>query len=117
MIINKVLNILRKVDKIDTQTLFGHYSSKYVWQQLFEIYRKQGGWKSKKEIMEEHKQKVDPKSFTSRYNVDKLVYYELFDNPNNAIAREKQIKGWVRKKKIALIKSFNPDFKDLSNEL
>lgn len=67
--------------------------------------------------MEEHKQKADPKSFSAKYNVDKLVYYEVFDNVYEAISREKQIKGWTRKKKLKLIKSLNPEFKDLSNEL
>ena len=49
----------------------------------------------------QHKNKVY-KGFTSRYNVDKLVYFENWDNPNDAIAREKQIKGWRRAKKEAL---------------
>lgn len=66
--------------------------------------------------MEEHKKKADPNSFSAKYNVDKLVYYEVFDNALDAISREKQIKGWTRKKKIALIKSSNPDFKDLFDE-
>ena len=47
----------------------------------------------------QHKNKFDPSSFTAKYNVNKLVYYELYDDPVNAIAREKQIKSWRRKKK------------------
>ena len=47
-------------------------------------------------------------------NVDKLVYYEETNYINNAIAREKQLKGWLREKKIALIESFNPSWEDLS---
>ncbi len=51
--------------------------------------------------------------FTKRYNVTKLVYVEEFKYVNDAIAAEKRIKGWMRKKKIALIESINPEWKDL----
>jgi len=61
----------------------------------------------------EHKNKPI-KGFTEKYNVDKLVYCEEFNSPEGAIAAEKRIKGWTRKKKIELIKSVNPEFKDLS---
>lgn len=50
---------------------------------------------------------------SQKYNVYKLVYYEVFEGIVEAIAREKQIKGWVRSKKIALIEGFNPEWKDL----
>ncbi len=63
----------------------------------------------------EHKNKLVP-GFTSKYNITKLVYYETTNEVNSAIAREKQIKGWLRKKKIALIESMNPEWKDLSEE-
>ena len=63
----------------------------------------------------EHKNKLNP-GFTSKYNITKLVYYEIFSEITKAIAREKQIKGWLRKKKIDLIESVNPDWKDLSQE-
>lgn len=63
----------------------------------------------------EHKQKLI-KGFTSKYNITKLVYYEEYNDINDAIRREKQIKGWSRKKKIELIESFNPEWKDLSEE-
>ena len=56
-------------------------------------------------------------SFTSRYNVHKLVYFEEFHEINDAIAREKQIKGGSRRKKVLLIDSMNPDWRDLSDEL
>jgi len=49
-----------------------------------------------------------------KYNLHRLVYFEAFGNIRDAIAREKQIKGWLRAKKVALIKSANPDWKDLS---
>jgi putative endonuclease len=60
----------------------------------------------------EHKKKLVP-GFTSKYNVDKLVYFELFDFIDLAIAREKQLKGYSRSKKDALISKFNPNWKDL----
>ena len=62
----------------------------------------------------EHKQKpVD--GFTKKYNLTKLVYYESTDDVRSAIGREKQIKGWLRAKKIALIESMNPQWGDLSD--
>ena len=64
----------------------------------------------------EHKNKVVD-GFTKRYNITKLVYYEVFDSPEAAIKREKQIKGGSRKKKIDLIKSINPEFEDLSGSI
>ena len=59
----------------------------------------------------EHKD-TETKGFTSCYNVNKLVYFEEFSNVNDAIAREKQLKGWTRAKKNELVKARNPDFKD-----
>lgn len=64
----------------------------------------------------QHRQKLVP-GFTARYNVHKLVYYELYGDIRMAIAREKQIKGWLRKRKVALIESVNPSWKDLVLEL
>ena len=55
----------------------------------------------------EHKNKII-KGFTSKYNVNKLVYFEETKDINEAIAREKEIKGWRRSKKVALIESVNP---------
>ena len=55
--------------------------------------------------------------FTKKYRVDKLVYYEVFDDPDNAISREKQIKPGSRKKKVELIDSFNKEWKDLYEEI
>ena len=63
--------------------------------------------------MYEHQNKLFPNSFTSQYNVDKLVYYAQIDGIENAIAREKQIKGWSREKKFTLITKKNPEFIDL----
>jgi len=60
----------------------------------------------------EHKQKK-VKGFTNRYNVDKLIYYEIFDFIDFAIAREKQIKGYSRSKKEAIINKFNKEWRDL----
>ena len=64
----------------------------------------------------QHKSKII-KGFTQKYNIMKLVYYEIFDNPYNAISREKQIKAGSRKKKIDLINQSNPQWKDLYFEL
>jgi putative endonuclease len=61
----------------------------------------------------EHKHKLAP-GFTSKYNIDRLVYMETFGNARDAIRREKQIKGWLRAKKVALIVSGNPAWRDLS---
>jgi putative endonuclease len=64
----------------------------------------------------EHKNKL-VKGFTSRYNVEKLVYYDICEDIESAILREKQIKGWLRRKKVALIGSMNPEWNDLSEEI
>ncbi len=61
----------------------------------------------------EHKNKVVD-GFTKKYNVDRLVYYELTDSVDAALNREKQLKRWHREWKINLIKEMNPEFKDLS---
>jgi putative endonuclease len=61
----------------------------------------------------EHKIKYDPKSFTAKYNIDKLIYYEGFDSIATAIAREKYIKGKTRKWKEELIRRVNPEWKEL----
>ncbi|KUJ76127.1 hypothetical protein AVO42_11535 [Thiomicrospira sp. XS5] len=64
----------------------------------------------------EHKSKSIP-GFTRQYNVDKLVYFESTPDINSAIAREKQLKGWKRSKKDALINAYNPDWNELANLL
>lgn len=63
----------------------------------------------------EHKNKII-QGFTSKYNITKVVYFEVFNDIESAIKREKQIKGWLRKKKIELIESMNPEWNDLSKE-
>jgi putative endonuclease len=55
--------------------------------------------------------------FTKKYNIQKLVYYETGEDVNAVLAREKQIKGGSRKKKIDLIESLNPEWKDLYEEI
>ena len=65
--------------------------------------------------MYEHKNKLVD-GFTAKYNVNKLLYYEVFNTPLEAIGAEKKIKGWVRKKKVELVQHNNPEFKDLSEE-
>jgi len=52
----------------------------------------------------EHKWKLDKNSFTAKYNINKMLYFEEYDNPTDAIKREKQLKGWTRQKKLDLIK-------------
>ena len=61
----------------------------------------------------QHKKKVN-KGFTSRYNINRLVYFENTPDISAAIAREKQIKGWKRIRKVQLINSMNPEWRDLS---
>jgi putative endonuclease len=64
----------------------------------------------------EHKIKVVD-GFTKRYNLNKLVYYEIYDDIETAINREKQIKSWSRKKKAELINALNPSWDDLYEKL
>jgi putative endonuclease len=63
----------------------------------------------------EHKQKLI-EGFTKRYNITVLVHFEVFSDVRDAIAREKQVKDWRREKKIALIESMNPTWRDLSED-
>jgi putative endonuclease len=56
------------------------------------------------------------KGHTSKYNIDRLVYFEQFDDIQQAITRETQLKDWRREKKVALIEAKNPEWKDLSEE-
>ncbi|MGB5530508.1 MAG: GIY-YIG nuclease family protein [Ignavibacteriaceae bacterium] len=63
----------------------------------------------------EHKNQMI-EGFTSKYNITKVIYFEVFNDIESAIKREKQIKGWLRKKKIDLIESMNPEWNDLSEE-
>ncbi len=64
----------------------------------------------------EHKTRAGG-GFTKRYNVNKLIYFEVGDDVNQAIFREKQIKSWNRKRKEELINGFNPEWKDLYEEI
>ena len=65
----------------------------------------------------EHRNKRHPDSFSSKYNLQKLVYHESFHRIEEAIIREKRIKGWIRLKKVALIESLNKDWKDLYDDI
>jgi putative endonuclease len=62
--------------------------------------------------VDQHKNKL-VKGFTSKYNINKLVYYEVGEDIESAIIREKQIKSWPRAKKVALVNIMNPDWNDL----
>jgi len=64
----------------------------------------------------QHDARQDPKSFASRYNLHRLVFVETYPTARQAIAREKQLKGWSRAKKLKLIRELNPEFRDLSVE-
>jgi putative endonuclease len=61
----------------------------------------------------EHREKHKPRSFSARYNINKLVYYETFRSIEEAIDREKQLKKYSRVRKVELIRDFNRDWKDL----
>lgn len=65
--------------------------------------------------MYEHKHGLVP-GFTNKYKVNRLVYFEEFNRADDAIAREKQLKGWSRRRKVALIESLNPRLKDLTGQ-
>lgn len=67
-----------------------------------------------KRVYEYKKKLID--GFTKKYNINKLVYYEIYDDINEAIKREKQIKNLLRRKKELLIKATNPDFEELKIE-
>ena len=68
-------------------------------------------------LIEHYLNKGDKNSFTGRYHVNNLLYYQDFKYINNAIEWEKEIKGWRREKKIMLIKQFNPKMEFLNKEL
>lgn len=65
----------------------------------------------------EHKLRVYPTSFTAKYNCDKIVYFEVFENIEDAIVREKQLKAGSRETKIKLISGMNASWKDLFDEI
>ena len=65
----------------------------------------------------EHKHHADPNSFTAKYDITKLVYYESTSDVNAAIEREKQIKGWNRKRKNKLVESKNPSWAELYDSI
>ena len=65
----------------------------------------------------QHKNKVHPATFSARYNLDTLVYYEIFESKEEALLREARFKKWDREWKINLINGFNPEWKDLYDEV
>lgn len=64
----------------------------------------------------EHKSNSNPRSFTARYSIHKLVYYEVYDDAYAAIVREKQVKNMSRAEKLSLVTRHNPDFLDLATD-
>jgi putative endonuclease len=91
----------------------GHYFTYIVASRSLTLYI--GMSSDLRKRMFEHKRKLH-EGFTATYNCNRLVWFEPFVDPNNAIAREKQLKGWTRAKKIALIKKTNPTWVDLSEQ-
>ncbi|MBU1033153.1 GIY-YIG nuclease family protein [Patescibacteria group bacterium] len=65
----------------------------------------------------EHKEKLNPDAFTSKYGINKLVFYEIAEDAIVAIEREKQIKAGSRKKKFALVQEMNPEWNDLYEDI
>ena len=65
----------------------------------------------------EHREKAYPNGFTARYRFDRLVWFEAHPTQKDAWTRERQIKGWVRSKKVALIQATNPNWLDLTRDL
>ena len=63
--------------------------------------------------MYEHRHKMDPQSYTARYDIHRLVYYEYTNDVHSAIMREKKIKGWNRARKSKLVETRNPHWEDL----
>ncbi len=72
-----------------------------------------GGTNDHERRVYEHRHKLAP-GFTSKYNMTQLVYYGVYDDVREAIAREKQLKGWLRAKKVALIETMNSEWEDPS---
>ena len=69
------------------------------------------------ERIADHLQKKHKRSFTARYNIDRLVWYKEFDSMANAIKEEKRIKSWTREKKLELVNSTNPNWTDLKGSV
>ena len=68
-------------------------------------------------IVEHYIDRIEKETFTGKYNCHLLLFYESYKYVNDAIAREKEIKGWIRMKKVKLITNFNPEWKFLNKEL
>jgi len=66
--------------------------------------------------IKDHNRKKDKTGFTAKYNLNKLIYFQEFQTNLEAVKAERKIKGWTRKKKIELIKSLNPEFRNLLEE-
>jgi len=64
----------------------------------------------------QHRSGLGPGAYTARHGIHRLVYFEVIRPPSAAIARERQIKGWTRQKRIALIEAWNPEWRDLAPE-
>lgn len=65
----------------------------------------------------QHKSRQNQNSFTTKYNINKVIYFEIYQYVNEAIIREKQLKNWRRQWKIKLIEEENPEWSDLANDI
>ena len=104
-------------DSEESRNLKGRASLKQFYVYLMASYRRVlyvGVTNDILRRVQQHKNKAHAQSFTARYNVNRLVYYEHYGDIRDAIAREKQIKGWRRSKKVELIEDTNPSWQDLS---
>lgn len=70
-----------------------------------------------KRRLNEHKNKLNPNSFSARYNLSKLVYFEYWPSIDEATIREKKLKNYSRKRKVEIIERINPNWEDLENQL
>ena len=112
--------ILRSVTTKDLPSIMIQMSSKQYFVYIMSNFRRTvlytGVTDNLVKRVWQHKNNL-ARGFSQRYHLHNLLYYEIFNNPTLAIEREKQIKGWVRKKKDELIIKFNPELKDLYEDI
>ena len=101
------------MDRLETEIPMKTYHTYIMASNSFTLYV--GMTNNLKRRVREHKSK-QVKGFTSRYNINKLVWYETTTDVRSAIARENQLKGWRRDRKVDLITSMNPEWRDLSRD-
>jgi putative endonuclease len=92
---------------------FAMDGNRHIWYTILDM----GGNEPPDSRVTQHREKHYPTSFTSRYNIFKLVYFEVFPSVEEAIIREKQVKKYSRKKKFVLIEGMNPEWRDLYEDI